>query len=183
MTRNKSCLRACVNSMNRFHVLLFGIWLCGILLAFAPAAAGQTPEKVLYSFGGNTSGFISNVIRDAAGNFYGTTQLGGSGNGGPGTVFKVDPTGKEPILYNFQGIPPLVSDGSHPVAGLVMDAAGNLYGTTPAGGGPHGNGVVLKVDPAGNYTNLVIYTNTVTSPSGGVPEGGLIMDAAGNLYG
>lgn len=180
--RIKSCLRASANSMNGFHLLLVGLFLFCLLIAFAPVAAGQMSEKVLYRFGGNSSGAISNVIRDSAGNFYGTTQLGGTGNGAPGAVFKVDPTGKETILYSFQGNPIQASDGAQPMAGLVMDAAGNLYGTTPFGGGPKGNGTVFKVDPADNYTNLVVY-NTFLGPSGGVPEGGLLLDSAGNLYG
>ena len=182
MTRIESCLRASLHFMNPFHLRIVDLCLIGILMAFAPIAAGQMTEKVLYRFGGNSSGAISNVIRDSAGNFYGTTQLGGTGNAAPGTVFKVDPTGKQTILYSFKGIPSQSDDGAQPMAGLVMDAAGNLYGTTPYGGGPKGNGTVFKVDPAGNYTNVVSYS-TFLGPSGGVPEGGLLLDSAGNLYG
>jgi uncharacterized repeat protein (TIGR03803 family) len=136
MTRIESCLRPCVNFMNRF-LLIIGICLCGILVAFAPVAAGQMKEKVLYSFGGNSSGALSSLVRDAAGNLYGTTQVGGIASFGrpSGTIFKVDPAGKETILYTFSGNP-MAGDGSQPMGGLIMDSAGKLYGTTAAGGGP-----------------------------------------------
>lgn len=81
-------------------------------MAFPPAAAGQMTEKVLHRFGGNTSGAISNVVRDASGNFYGTTHFGGSGCGASGTVFKVNLTGKQTILYSFSGNPALVGDSA-----------------------------------------------------------------------
>lgn len=128
----KSCVRASANSMNGFHLLLVGLFLCGLWMAFAPVAAGQMTEKVLHPFCGNTSGVISNLVRDVSGNFYGTTQFGGSGYGASGTVFKVDPTAKQTLLYSFSGNPALVGDGAQPIVGLVMDAAGNPYGTTAA---------------------------------------------------
>jgi uncharacterized repeat protein (TIGR03803 family) len=68
------------------------------------------------------------LIRDDDGNLYGTTEFGGAF--GYGTVFKLDPTGTETILYSFAG----GMDGEYPIAGLVRDAIGNLYGTTADGG-------------------------------------------------
>jgi uncharacterized repeat protein (TIGR03803 family) len=162
-------------------------------------------ETVLYSFTG-TNGDGANpsagLIMDSAGNSYGTTQFGGvpscyaffGSNPGCGTVFKLDPSGKETVLYSFTGTN---GDGAQPTAGLTMDNAGNLYGTTPLGGITSGNcpnsstnpsappppgcGTVFKVDPSGKET--VLYSFTLTNGDGAQPSAGLIMDNAGNLYG
>jgi uncharacterized repeat protein (TIGR03803 family) len=119
------------------------------------------------------------VIRDAAGNLYGTTYSGGTlgcGIGlGCGTVFKLDPTGKETILHKFTGMP----DGNLPAAGLILDAASNLYGTTYAGG-DHDGGTVFKVEPNGKAIVLHSFTG---HPDGQGPVASLIGDAKGNLYG
>jgi uncharacterized repeat protein (TIGR03803 family) len=102
--------------------------------------------KVLYSFTGGADGAVlyAGLIRDAAGNLYGTTVYGGgsrAGSSGCGTVFKLTPTGAETMLHSFTE-----EDGANPQAGLIQDAAGNLYGTTSAGG-VYGNGVVFKLAP------------------------------------
>jgi uncharacterized repeat protein (TIGR03803 family) len=109
-------------------------------------------ESVLYTFTGGADGSnpYAGVIRDAGGNFYGTTYYGGE-SPLSGVVFKVDKTGKESVLHAFTG----GADGSNPVAGVIQDAAGNLYGTTPYGGhyscGQDGEGggcgVVFKLTP------------------------------------
>jgi uncharacterized repeat protein (TIGR03803 family) len=111
-------------------------------------------ETVVYSFcpggGGCVDGERPNgsVIRDAKGNLYGTTSTGGAYGGCVcGTVFKVDTSGKETVLYSF---PLSGSDGVDPLAGLVRDAKGNLYGTTYSGGSSNcyfGCGVVFKLTP------------------------------------
>jgi uncharacterized repeat protein (TIGR03803 family) len=114
------------------------------------------------------------VVRDSAGNLYGTTERGGSSicpNGGCGVVFKVDSSGRESVLHAFNR-----TDGKFPIAGLLLDAAGNLYGTTFEGG-PSFFGTVFKIDPNGNET---VFHGLSGS---GSPHAGLIMDAAGNLYG
>jgi uncharacterized repeat protein (TIGR03803 family) len=88
---------------------------------------------------------LAGVILDAQGNLYGTTyDGGGSGCGGDGcgTVFKVTPSGSETILYSFTG----GADGGLPMAGLVMDGQGNLFGTASTGGFD-GFGVVFEVTP------------------------------------
>jgi len=147
-----------------------------------PSAHAQT-FKVLHTFGGPGDGGIpyGGLVRDSAGNLYGTTQLGGStancGNG-CGVVFKVDKTGNETILYSFTG----GADGWQPTAGLLRDAAGNLYGTTMLGGANCGNGcgVVFKLDTAGALTVLHNFTG---GAAGGAPLGDLVRDSAGNLYG
>jgi len=136
--------------------------------------AGQ--ETVLYRFdcGGEGGCFpAGGVILDAAGNLYGTTSQGGSAN--EGVVYKVDPAGQETVLYSFTG----GADGGGPFAGVILDAAGNLYGTT-AFGGAAGYGVVYKVGTTGEETVLYSFTG---GADGGTPYAGVILDAAGNLYG
>src|SRR5262249_27574436 len=113
------------------------------------------------------------VIRDSAGNIYGTTSGGGAFNNG--TVFKLDAAGQETVLYSFQG----GSDGMIPEGGLVRDNRGNLYGTTFLGGGIYGLGTVFKVNANGNETILHIFNGR----SGKYPESSLIRDSQGNLYG
>src|ERR1039458_5027725 len=83
-------------------------------------------ETVLYSFTGGTDGWnpSGGVIRDSAGNLYGTTQIGGAE--GWGVVFKLDKSGQETVLYSFTG----GTDGWNPSGGVIRDSAGNLYGTT-----------------------------------------------------
>jgi uncharacterized repeat protein (TIGR03803 family) len=132
-------------------------------------------ETVLHRFSGTDGRFPSGgLVRDAAGNLYGTTSSGGAF--GWGSVFKLDTTGKETVLYSFTG----GTDGSEPSAGLIRDAAGNLYGTTVSGGtSPFPYGVVFKLDPSGKETVLYTFTG---GADGGFPSG-LIRDAAGNLYG
>jgi uncharacterized repeat protein (TIGR03803 family) len=117
------------------------------------------------------------LIRDSAGNLYGTTHQGGAFQ--LGTVFKIDLAGVETVLYSFAG----GTDGGEPEAGLIQDAAGNLYGTTHYGGGgscSDGCGTVFKLDPAGVETVLYMFTG---NPDGGSPLSNLVEDAAGNLYG
>jgi uncharacterized repeat protein (TIGR03803 family) len=93
------------------------------------ASAEAQPDvtfTLLYSFKGGTDGAtpVAGLIRDAAGNLYGTSLYGGTF--GNGTVFKLDTTGTETVLHSFAG----GADGSGPQAGLLRDAAGNFYGTT-----------------------------------------------------
>ena len=141
-------------------------------------------KTVLHSFTGYPDGNWpwAGLVRDAAGNFYGTTTSGGTGCAtyGCGTVFKLDPNGVETVLYSFAGG---VDDGRSPQAELIRDAAGNLYGTTYAGGGgvcPNGCGTVFKLDMAGTETVLHRFRK---NPDARSPAAGLIRDAAGNLYG
>ena len=97
--------------------------------------------KVLHTFtGADGANPYAGLIRDAAGNLYGTTAFGGASN--HGVVFKLTPYGSETVLHSFTG----GTDGWAPFAGLIRDAAGNLYGTT-ASGGAYGEGVVFKLTP------------------------------------
>jgi uncharacterized repeat protein (TIGR03803 family) len=121
---------------------------------------------------------------DSAGNIYGTTFSGGNlqacGGTGCGTVYKLTRSGSgwmQSVLHRFSG-----PDGATPYSGLVPDAAGNLYGTT-VNGGASGNGTVYQVTPSGSgWTETVIH-DFQNSSDGRWPVAGLVMDAAGNLYG
>jgi uncharacterized repeat protein (TIGR03803 family) len=147
----------------------------GVVFKLDPA--GQ--ETVLYTFTGGADGAypVAGVVRDSAGNLYGTTECGGSGQGcaGAGVVFELNAAGKETVLYTFTG----GADGGYPAAGVIRDSAGKLYGTG-SGGGTSGAGVVFKLDPAGQETVLYTFTG---GADGGYPYAGLIFDSAGNLYG
>jgi uncharacterized repeat protein (TIGR03803 family) len=135
----------------------------------------------LHSFhGANGISPSAGLLRDVAGSFYGTAVEGGKSNhdecpGGCGVVFGLDKSGRETVLHKFTGDP----DGYFPEALLVQDSAGNLYGTTYEGG-KHGSGTVFKVDGAGKETVL---HNFAGMPDGALPYPGVILDAAGNLYG
>jgi uncharacterized repeat protein (TIGR03803 family) len=165
---------------------------CGVVYELVKLSNGYT-EKVVYSFGSSSA--ISDgaspeagLIVDAAGNIYGTTTYGGSPNcivdigvDGCGTVFELvkSSTGyTEKVLYAFTGF-----DGAWPLAGLIIDSSGNLYGTA-SGGGANGYGVAFElVNSAGTYTDKVLYSFGATATDGTYPLGALVMDSAGNLYG
>jgi len=136
-------------------------------------------ETVLYSFGVNGTDAYrpeGDLIRDAKGNFYGSTYFGGSS--GNGAVFKIDTTGKEIVLYSFTG----GTDGEWPYGGVTLDRKGNLYGTTLRGGDPNdgGFGVVFKINKTGQETVLYTFTG---SPDGAYPYAAVILTAKRNLYG
>jgi uncharacterized repeat protein (TIGR03803 family) len=131
-------------------------------------------ETVLYNFTGGADGKFpeAGLIRDPAGNLYGTTLLGGQYNNG--AVFELDTSGTESMLNSLGG-----SEGSKPQAGLVRDSAGNLYGTTSTGAYLYG-GAVFKLSKTGEGTVLHEFTGLF---DGGVPLDALILDAEDNLYG
>jgi uncharacterized repeat protein (TIGR03803 family) len=142
---------------------------CGVVFKLSPTGA----ETVLHSFdGADGAGPVAGLVRDAAGNLYGTTVSGGAS--GNGVVFKLSPTGAETVLHSFTG-----ADGANPYASLVRDTTGNLYGTT-YDGGAHGGGVVFKLSPTGTETVLHSFTG---GADGSLPYAGLLREAAGNLYG
>jgi len=138
---------------------------------------------VLYGFtgkGGDGNFAFAGVTRDPNGNLYGTTYYGGNLQCGDpylpgcGIVFKLDPAGNETVLYAFSG-----TDGANPAGGVVLDAAGNLYGTT-WGGGDYGAGVVFKLDESGNLTVLHSFAGP---PDGDLPAAGVFLDTTGSIYG
>jgi uncharacterized repeat protein (TIGR03803 family) len=147
---------------------------CGTVFELSPDSYGGWKETVLYAFTGQPDGavpYLAPVIFDKAGNLYGTTSEGGAFN--RGVVFELSPVGSgwtETVLYSFTG----QGDGARPTAGLIMDAPGNLYGTTA--GDNNGPGSVFELSPSGvDWTMQMIYQV--------LSSGGLTMDTAGNLYG
>jgi uncharacterized repeat protein (TIGR03803 family) len=144
----------------------------------------QGKFTMLYAFSGKADGGepSGNLVFDEEGNLYGTAMMSGNASCDCGEVFKVDPTGKETVVYAFNG----GADGSAPYGGgLVRDAAGNLYGMTLFGGDttacdPWGCGVVFKVDSSGNESVLHAFTG---GTDGAAPWGTVSQDAFGNLYG
>jgi len=165
---------------------------CGTVFKLSPPATvcktSVCPwvETILYRFqGGNDgSGAYGGITFDQAGNIYGTTgEGGGTGCTGPGcgTVYKLtNSQGQwtESVLYRFGGN----GDGANPLSTVIMDQAGNLYGTT-SGGGSAGFGAVYELSPAGSGWSERILYSFQNGSDGRKPAGGLVMDAAGNLYG
>jgi uncharacterized repeat protein (TIGR03803 family) len=164
----------------------------GTVFKLTPKAHGGWSERVLYSFCSLTKcddgaqPYSGGLIFDAKGNLYGTTQGGGARNSG--AVFKLTPktygSWKETVLHNFCALNHC-EDGQLPYAGLIFDAAGNLYGTTVRGG-PFGEGygMVFELTPnaQGGWEEKVLHQFT-GGTDGGFPFADLIFDAAGNLYG
>lgn len=153
--------------------MLGAAMLLVLIVGAAQPIQGQT-YTVLHDFGSSSDDgaySVAGLVRDQAGNLYGTTENGGAP--GYGTVFKIDTSGNETVLHSFD-----YSDGANPYGGLALDSAGNLYGTT-AFGGASGDGIVFKIDPTGNETVLYSFHG----PDGEFPYAGVVRDAAGNLYG
>ena len=161
-----------------------GTYYSGTVFELTPAAGGSWTEKVLHNFNYNgTDGAYpeAGLIFDAARNLYGTTLEGGTYYSG--TVFELTPAAgggwTETVLHSFNQNG---TDGANPEAGLIFDAAGNLYGTTTAGG-TYGGGTLFELTPAagGTWTEQVLH-NFGSGTDGANPEAALILDGAGNLY-
>jgi uncharacterized repeat protein (TIGR03803 family) len=151
---------------------------CGTIFKLAPDGT----YSVLHVFRGYPNGDgaspFAGMVLDAAGNLYGTTSRGGSGN--EGSIFKVSADGTETVLFSFN----CSNSGCYPSAGVILDSQGNLYGTTTAGGNAancFNCGAVFELSASG--TETVLHSFTDQNGDGGDPEGGLAIDAAGNLYG
>jgi uncharacterized repeat protein (TIGR03803 family) len=150
----------------------------GTVFAVSPSGT----ESVLHSFcaqSGCTDGSHprSDLVLDTKGNLYGTTYDGGAN--GKGTVFAVSPSATETVLYSFCAQSGC-RDGSRPQAGLVLDAKGNLYGTTYSGGAKR-RGTVFAVSPG--ETETVLHSFTAKGTDGCYPSAGLVLDDKGKLYG
>jgi uncharacterized repeat protein (TIGR03803 family) len=151
-------------------------------------------ETVLYSFcpsGTCTDGENpkAGLVLDGAGNLYGTASNGGA-NLFYGAVFKLDTTNQEKVLHSFcstTNSSGACTDGNLPLAALIQDAAGNLYGTTSAGGAnaniSSGQGTVFELDHTGHYSVLYNFCSVSGCADGSAPTTSVIRDAAGNLFG
>ena len=158
-----------------------GVDGCGTVFELVKSSSGYT-ENLLYTFTGTDGAYpYAGLTMDSSGNLYGTTYGGGAC--GHGTVFELASSSgayTEKVLHSFGCTS---TDGWDPYAGLIMDASGNLYGTTESAGG-YGHGMVFElVNSSGDYTEKVLYNFTGTDGDGQLPSGGLIFDASGNLYG
>jgi uncharacterized repeat protein (TIGR03803 family) len=159
----------------------------GTIFELTPQEGGGWKESILYSFQKADGDQVSGLTMDDAGNLYGTTGSFGSTSSG-GFVFKLSPgsdgTWSYTILHTF----PLPrnnasGDGINPLSGVILDAAGNIYGTT--GGGKYGYGSVFEI-PAGqdpNGPDKILYSFDGLADGGQYPIGGLVFDPSGNLYG
>jgi uncharacterized repeat protein (TIGR03803 family) len=169
------------------------LWVVAVVVLLVNAAWSASAEKVIHTFTGGNDGIDPAVTlaADSAGNLYGTTVSGGTGtlcDNGCGTIFELSPIAggkwKETVIYNFTG----GSDGKNPYGGVTLDAKGNLYGTTVAGGSGgacagDGCGVVYLLSKSGkNWVQTVMY-NFTGGFDGFGPGSALVFDTAGNLYG
>ena len=177
--------------MRRSYLSLFRFPVCTLTLMALLAADGlaSAPPKVLHMFSGFSDGQspTGSLIADKAGNLYGTTEYGGV-NGYYGTVFRLSPP-TEPggswiktTLYAFSN----TGDGARPTSGLLLDQSGNLYGTT-SDSNAGGYGEIFQLAPpairGGAWTETVLYRFSGSASDGAYPQGGLISDLNGNLYG
>jgi uncharacterized repeat protein (TIGR03803 family) len=161
-----------------------GAYGAGTVFKITPAGALTT----LYSFcsqigcpdGANPLG---GLVQGSDGNFYGTTELGGTGTAGGcfgrecGTVFKITPRGTLTTLHNFD-----LTDGGNPFAGLVQATSGAFYGTTYLGG-TNGGGTVYEITAAGKLTSLYSFCAETNCADGSGPETALVQAANGDFYG
>jgi uncharacterized repeat protein (TIGR03803 family) len=150
----------------------------GVVFQLTPSGSGWT-ENLLYTFQGGSDGGVplAGLIFDNSGNLYGATSEHGTGS--CGTAFELMPldgTWSFSLLYSFGG-----SSGCGPQASLMLDQAGNLYGTT-LNGGANGQGSVFKLTPS-NGTWIYTSLHDFAGPDGAFPVSNLVFDANGNFYG
>jgi uncharacterized repeat protein (TIGR03803 family) len=171
-----------------------GLYGYGMVFELSPGPEGSWKEKMVHSFNMTDGSYPnSGLIFDTRGNLYGTT-LYGCGNG-YGCVFELSPRAgggwTETVLHRFAS-DGSGTDGYYSYGGVVLDASGNLYGTTSYGGtgacdGPEGVGcgTVFELSPAvgGQWTEKLIHNFNIAVQDGYYPQGGLTPDASGNLYG
>ncbi len=158
----------------------------GTVFELSPISGGKWKEKVLHSFTGRSEGGepMASLILDSTGSLYGTGSVGGAHE--YGVVFMLAPDGtgkwKTKVLHSFNNNG---HDGYNPLAGLVFDSLGNLYGTTYYGGS-HADGAVFELTPGSNgkWTEQVIHSfNPKNGHDGASPLSSLVFDGTGNLYG
>jgi uncharacterized repeat protein (TIGR03803 family) len=153
-----------------------GIYGCGTVFKLDTDGT----ETVLYMFSGDTAGGTidganpwCSLLRDSAGNLYGTTVFGGTA--GFGTIFKLDASGTETLLHSFVG----VADGAYPYAGLTADGSGNLWGVAYQGGSSH-VGTIFEMSKGGKTSSMYSFLGGL---DGGLPTTNLVRDKSGNFYG
>jgi uncharacterized repeat protein (TIGR03803 family) len=173
---------------NMYGTAFFGgAYGCGTVYELQHTAAGGWTENTLHNF---VSGTIdgcqpyAGLVFGANGDLYGTTDLGGIQ--GLGTVFSLTRTAKgywaESVLYSFNYDPK--RDGAVPYSGVIVDAAGNLYGACYNGGTHNNGGTLFELTRSADGTWTVkVLLDFVAKQDGGNPVGGLVFDSAGNLYG
>ncbi|MBT9096463.1 hypothetical protein KFZ76_01910 [Methylovulum psychrotolerans] len=164
----------------------------GTVFRLSPPLPGQTAwtPTLLADFDMTNGGLpVAELVRDAAGNLYGVTQWGGgpspTSTSGWGTVFKLSPPAAGQTKWTLTTLIKFNNDnGGWPIAGLVRDTAGNLYGTTYLGG-RYGQGTVFRVSPpqAGQTAWTLATLAYFNGKNGSSPAAGLVRDTAGNLYG
>jgi uncharacterized repeat protein (TIGR03803 family) len=153
---------------------------CGLVYELTPSSGGWI-ETLLYTFAGGIDGESPNagVVMNSAGDLFGTSD-GPTQDGLPGAVYELMPSPSgwnKSFIYAFQG----TSHGSGPV-GLILDSAGNLYGTTVNGGAASG-GTVYELSPGSGWAFTLLYSLQSDNPDAYGSGSRLTMDAAGNLYG
>jgi uncharacterized repeat protein (TIGR03803 family) len=166
---------------------------CGTVFMLSPTSTGYWTETILHRFQSLGDGRepIDGVTIDAAGNLYGVTQFSDNETQYIGEVYELSPSGgtwKFTTLHNFL---PGGTDGDYPLAGVVLDSAGNLYGNTQFGGNPQGCyqqgcGVIYELSPSssGTWTETILYVfQNLAGNGGSIPSGRIVRDAAGNIYG
>jgi uncharacterized repeat protein (TIGR03803 family) len=157
----------------------------GVALELIPTTNGWT-HNVLHSFGRQGKGPLGGLIFDSAGNLYGTTT-GGGDQRGSGVVYKLTPTAQGPwaetVLYEFNGSRRGGKDGREPVAAMVFDQEGNLYGSTLTGGTHHRRGTIFKLTPSSNGLWKETILHYGGHAGGYVYWDSMMFDADGNLWG
>ena len=177
------------NKINLYGVSYGGTYSDGAVFELSPSVGGGWTQTVLYSFQLDTDGANpeGGVTLDTAGNLYGSNYYGGAYNGG--TIWEVAPGASgwtEKIIHSFETNG---SDGSSPRSTLILDAKGNLYGTTYYGGNgagaEAGYGTLFELTPQkdGTWTEQILYNFGATSTDAKAPIGNLLFDTNGNLYG
>jgi uncharacterized repeat protein (TIGR03803 family) len=132
---------------------------------------------VLYNFDSiHGANIFAPLVQGSDGNFYGTARDGGTKNNG-GVVFKLTPTKKLTVLYNFDHTG-AIPDGNQPYAGLVQASDGKFYGTTSTGG-TNSAGTLFRITSAGVYTKLYDFVPA----TGSLPTSTLRQHTNGKLYG
>jgi uncharacterized repeat protein (TIGR03803 family) len=147
------------------------LWAAALVLPVFGAQASVV-FTTLHLFQGFSNG-TAELVQGSDGNFYGTTEVGGTED--YGTVFKISTNGALTSLYFFTG----GNDGANPHAGLVQGTDGNFYGTT-SGGGTNGSGTVFRIGSDGAFTSLYSFTG---GNDGANPQAGLVQGSDGNFYG